>query len=193
MNGKQLACIVLLMIVGAVTYAAQIVHKKAEAAFLAAQEVQLEAEAAAGQTEVSNIALQKAKSESQDLQRFLTAWTPQIQRLGTRQEVEEAVQANTRDKGVFVVSQRFEDKSHAGERMMPRSVLASLTLEDDYSKVMNWLGELEKKIPLARVTSCRISSASTGRQVHMEVALEVPLIDLGVNPLGVTEKKKKGA
>ncbi len=192
MNGKQLACIVLLMILGAVTYGAQIVHKKAEAALASAQGAQMDAETAAQATEISNMGLATAKHQARDLQRFLAAWTPQIERLASRQEVEQAIQANTREKGVFVVNQRFEDKTNSNQRMMPRSVMASLTVEDEYAKVMNWLGDIERKVPLARVTTCRISAASTGRQVHMEVAMEVPLIDLGVNPLGVTEKKVKG-
>lgn len=191
MNGKQMACIVLLMIVGAVTYGAQIVHKKAEAAVQAAEDAQMSAEAASGLTELAKTTLERSKHDTQELQRFLGAWKPVIGRLGSRQEVESAIQANTRDKGVFVVNQRFEDKGNSGNRMMPKSVMASLIIEDEYSKVMNWLGDLEKKVPLARVTSCRISAANTGRQIHMEVAIEVPLVDLSVNPLGVEAKKKK--
>jgi hypothetical protein len=191
MNGKQMACIVLLMIVGAVTYGAQIVHKKAAVAILAAEDERVSAESAASDANTAKISLERAKSDAQELDRFLGAWTPIIQRLSSRQEVESAVQANTREARVFVVNQKFEDKVTQGERMRPRSVLASLIVEDEYSKVLNWLGNLEKKIPLVRITSCRISAANTGRQVHMEVTLEVPLIDLSVNPLGVEVKKKK--
>lgn len=191
MNGKQVACVILLMIVGAFTYGAQIVHKKAESALAAAESAKLDAETAMQATEIANTMLITTKHNAQDLQRFLAAWTPQIQRLASRQEVEEAIQASRQEKGVFIVNQRFEDKTNSGQRMMPRSVMASLVVEDDYAKVMNWLGDMERKIPLARVTSCRISAASTGRQIHMEVAMEVPLIDLEVNPLGVTEKKGK--
>ena len=189
MNGKQIACIVLLMIIGAVTYGAQIVHKKAVIAVQAADDEKASAELAATDANTAKITLEKAKSDAQDLERFLLAWTPVIQRLSSRQEVESAVQANTREMRVFVVNQKFEDKANLGERMRPRSILASLVVEDDYSKVLNWLGSLEKKIPLVRITSCRISAANTGRQVHMEVALEVPLIDLSVNLLGVDAKK----
>jgi len=190
MNGKQMACVVLLMIIGAITYGAQLVHKRAELALLSASEAQMAADAAAARTESANNALQVAKHDARELQRFLAAWTPQIQQMGTLQEVEEAIQVNTREKGVFVVSQRFEDKVNSGNRMMPRSVFASMVIEDDYSKVMNWFGEMERRLPLARVLNCRISAASTGRQIHMEISLEVPLMNLGVNPLGATQKKK---
>ena len=109
MNGKQMACIVLLMIIGAVTYGAQIVHKKAAVAIQAADDEAASAELAANDANMAKITLEKAKSDAQDLERFLVAWTPVIQRLSSRQEVESAVQANTREARVFVVSQKFED------------------------------------------------------------------------------------
>lgn len=180
-----------MMIIGAVTYGAQIVHKKAAVAIQAAEDEKTSAEMAANDANIGKITLEKAKSDAQDLERFLTAWTPVISRLSSRQEVESAVQANTRESRVFVVNQKFEEKANVGERMRPRSVLASIIVEDEYSKVLNWLGTLEKKVPLIRITSCRISAANTGLQVHMEVNLEVPLIDLSVNPIGAEPKKKK--
>lgn len=186
-----MACIVLLMIIGAVTYGAQIVHKKAAVAIQAAEDEKASADLAATEANTAKVTLERAKSDAQDLERFLVSWTPVIQRLSSRQEVESAVQGNTRETRVFVVNQKFEEKVNQGERMRVRSILASLIVEDEYSKVLNWLGSMEKKIPLVRITSCRISAANTGRQVHMEVNLEVPLIDLSVNPLGVEAKKKK--
>jgi hypothetical protein len=190
MNGKQIACIVLLMFIGAMTYVAQIVHQKATAAELEAEEAAFAAEAMKMAAENADAALKKTQFESRDLRRFLEAWTPQINRMGSRQEVEGAIQANTRDKGVFVISQRFEDKSNSLGLMMPKSVMASMVVEDDFHKVMNWLGSMEQKLPLARVSSCRISAAATGRQIHVEVSLEVPLVNLSINPLGTIEKKE---
>lgn len=189
MNGKQMACIVLLILLGAMTYVAQIVHQKAVAAQTEAEEMESSAELMKMEAENASTALEKTQFDSRELRRFLEAWTPQIVRLGSRQEVEGAIQANTRDKGVFVISQRFEDKSNAAAVMMPKSVMASMVVEDDFHKVLNWLGSMEQKLPLARVTSCRISAAATGRQIHVEVSMEVPLVNLSVNPLGTIEKK----
>jgi hypothetical protein len=188
MNGKQMACIVLLMFIGAMTYVVQMVHQRAVAAQVATEEAEMNAESMGGQAEAARDLLQHAQFKARELQRFLEAWTPQVTRLASRQEVESAIQANTRDKGVFVVSQRFEDKANSGIKMMPKSVMASMVVEDDFHKVMNWLGSMEQKVPLARVTSCRVSAAGTGRQIHVEVSMEVPLFDLSVNPLGTIEK-----
>jgi hypothetical protein len=190
MNGKQIASIVLLMLIGAMTYVAQIVHKKAVAARMEAEEVQFAAETMTMAAENADTALKKTQFESRELRRFLEAWTPQVNRMGSRQEVEGAIQANTREKGVFVISQRFEDKNNSQAVMMPKSVMASMVVEDDFHKVMNWIGSMEQKLPLARLSSCRISAAATGRQIHVELSMEVPLVNLSVNPLGTIEKKK---
>ena len=56
--------------------------------------------------------------------------------------------------------------------------LANLVIEDEYAKVLNWLGDIEKRLPLARVKACRITGGGTLRQLRMDVSLEVPLIDL---------------
>ena len=112
-----MACIVLLMIIGAVTYGAQIVHKKAAVAIQSADDEAASAELAANDANMAKITLEKAKSDAQDLERFLVAWTPVIQRLSSRQEVETAVQANTRDARVLVSSLQFEEKDNVGKRL----------------------------------------------------------------------------
>jgi hypothetical protein len=43
---------------------------------------------------------------------------------------------------------------------------------------MNWIGELERRLPMARMMSCRITGGDNGRQVHAEVAVEVPMVNL---------------
>ena len=189
MNGKQLACVVLLLIVGVIVYAARMVHGNTVATVAEAMAAQDAAHAAERAKDDANTILLYTKEKSRELQRFLTAWKPQIMRVDSRQEVEEAIQATTRGRGIFVVSQKFEDKRTPEGPMIARRVMASMVVEDEYSKVMNWLGDLEQKMPLVRITSCRLSAASSGRQVHMEVAMEMPLVDLNADPTGATKKK----
>jgi hypothetical protein len=74
---------------------------------------------------------------------------------------------------------------------MPSAVRASIVLEDDYAKTVNWIGEMERKLPLARMTSCRLTGGDNGRQVHAEVILEVPLADLKVSPAALAAKDVK--
>ena len=55
-------------------------------------------------------------------------------------------------------------------------------MQDEYSKTLNWLGELERKLPLARVTTCRLKQGETGRQVSLEIRFEIPMINLDAQP-----------
>ncbi len=59
-----------------------------------------------------------------------------------------------------------------------RTVRASLVLEDQYARTINWLGEIERRLPLARLANCRLTGGNNNTQVHAEISLEVPLADL---------------
>ena len=189
MNGKQLACVILLMFIGGITYAAQIVHKKAEQAVTEAAAAEDGATAADTDRTTAEGLKNFRKSETEEIRRFLTTWTPHISRFQASHEVENAVQVTLRDKGVFVVSQKFDVKVGRPGTMITRSVLFNLVIEDEYAKTLNWLGEIERRLPTGRVTSCRLTGGGSGRQVHMELAMEVPLIDLTVDPTAKAGKR----
>ncbi len=185
MNGKQLACVMLMMIVGIVTYTGQIVHKKADAVRAEARAAQDAAQTAENERQIAEITSKRVDSESADMRRFLDTWTPLIDNVQTSQEVENAIQASIRAAKLYVDSQKFEPKISRAGKLIPKMVKATIIAEDDYPKTMNWLGELEKKLPLARITVCRMTPGKDTKSVRMELSLEVPIINLKVDP---TEK-----
>lgn len=191
MNGKQLACVVLMMIVGTVTYTGQIIHKKTQAVQAEAKAAQEAAQAADNARQIAEITSKRVDAESGELRRFLETWTPHIDNIQTAQEVEEAVQASIRKATLYVDSQKFEPKQARVGRVIPRIVKAAIIAEDEYPKTMNWLGELEKKLPLARITVCRITPGKDTKSIRMELSLEVPIINLKADPTEKEDGKKK--
>jgi hypothetical protein len=189
MNGKQLACVILMILIGFMTYGLQIFNNKARERQMEAEDAVAEAEAAATDADLMHTILEKAQFEAAELRKFLREWTVLIDRLGSRQEVETAILSINRDSNIFVLSQRFEDKANTNQKMMPKQVMVSMLVEDEFPKVMNWFGTLEQRVPLMRVKTCRVTSGSTGRQIQMEVTLEVPLIDLAAAPELAVAKK----
>ena len=189
MNGKQLACVMLMMIIGIVTYTSQMVHKKAAAVRAEAKAAQDAAEAADSDRQIAEITSKRVDAESTDLRRFLEAWTPQIDNIQTSQEVEEAVQASIRNAKLYVDSQKFEAKPVKVGKVIPRVIKAAIIAEDEYPKAMNWLGDLEKKLPLARITICRLTPGKDTKSVRMELSLEIPIINLKADPAEKAEKK----
>lgn len=191
MNGKQLACVLLMMIVGVVTYTAQIIHKKTQSVQGEAKAAQEAAQAADNARQIAEITSKRVDAESAELRRYLETWTPHIDNVQTAQEVEEAVQASIRRATLYVDSQKFEPKITRVGKVISKIVKAAIIAEDEYSKTMNWLGELEKKLPLARITICRITPGKDTKSIRMELSLEVPIMNLKADPTEKDDVKKK--
>jgi hypothetical protein len=69
-------------------------------------------------------------------------------------------------------------RENRDNKIVPRALLGTLIVQDDYAKTMNWLGEVERKLPLIRITSCRLKQGETGRQVSLEIHFEIPIVNL---------------
>jgi hypothetical protein len=190
MNGKQLACVMLMMVIGVVTYSGQMVHKKAVAVRKEAKAAEDAAQTADSESQISKIRSERVDADSTEIRRFLESWTTPIDNIQTSQEVEEAVQSSIRASKLYVDSQKFEPKlSRTPGRVVARIIKAAIVAEDEYPKTMNWLGELEKKLPLARITVCRITPGKETKNVRMELSLEIPIMNLKADPTERAGKK----
>lgn len=178
MNPKQLACIILLMFIGAMTYTAQIIHKKVNTTREEAQDAEDAAVAMENERSTADIETAVFKAKTEDVRRFLRTWLPSIERVQTQQEVEQTIELSLRERGVLVRSKKIEPKTAAINKIIPKSVLTTLTIEEEYAKVLNWLGDIERRLPTARMKVLQITGGSTGRQLKMEVSFETPIFDL---------------
>ncbi len=182
MNPKQLACVVLMVFVGALTYFAQIGHKKAGAMKKAAEKAIDDTTAADGARQTAEILTTRTKAETDEIRRFLKSWVPYVDKVQTEQEVESAIELSLRERGISLVRTRKTEVQSSNEnKIMPRTVLTTLVIEDEYAKVINWLGEIEKRLPLARVKSCRLTGGNSVRQLRLDVSLETPIVNLALD------------
>lgn len=189
MNPKQLACIILLMFIGAMTYTAQIVHNKVNTTRAEAQDAEDAALAMENERNTAEIETGVFKANTEDVRRFLRSWLPSIERVQTQQEAEQTIELSLRERGVLVRSKKIEPKPTPINKIIPRSVLTTLTIEEEYAKVLNWLGDIERRLPTARMKVVQITGGSTGRQLKMEVSFETPIFDL--NATDSTKGKSK--
>lgn len=179
MNPKQLACVVLMMFIGGITYFGQIIHQKVALMKKAAEDAEADALAAEGNRQTADILTARTKAETEEIRRFLASWMPHAEKTQTEQEVESAIEFSLRDKGITLVrSRKSEVKNTRENPVIPRSVIATLTIEDEYAKVLNWFGEIERRLPLSRVKVCRVTGGGTGRQLRLDVSIETPLVAL---------------
>ncbi|MDB6007418.1 MAG: hypothetical protein JWR15_4405, partial [Prosthecobacter sp.] len=80
MNGKKIACILLLATVGIVIYFGQTIHGKSVAKRTDAENAETAAIGVEGQRDTANLDLIKIKSETNELNRFLQTWSPHADR-----------------------------------------------------------------------------------------------------------------
>ncbi|MFN9958280.1 MAG: hypothetical protein ACK55I_34695, partial [bacterium] len=52
---------------------------------------------------------------------------------------------------------------------------ATLLFDDNYTKLLNWIGNMEKIKPTMRIGRLALSKGSRGDDLRMELVLEVPL------------------
>jgi hypothetical protein len=179
MNPKQLACVILLMIIGTMTYTAQIIHNKVTTTRTEAEDAEHAAITAENERSTAEIETAMFKTDTEDVRRFLRSWLPAIERVQTQQEAEQTIELSLRERGINLVrSRKTELKTAASNKLIPKSVLTTLTIEEEYAKVLNWLGDIERRLPTARMKVVQITGGSSGRQLKMEVSFETPIFDL---------------
>jgi hypothetical protein len=178
MNGKKIACVILMMILASIAYGTQIMQKRAKGMLEEADNAETDAKTAETQRKVADTEVTNLKFKTQDLRQFLKDWEPNIKRMQTTQEAEQALQSIVRNSRILIVSQKFEVRENRESKITPKLLQGTLIVQDEYAKTMNWLGELERRMPLTRITSCRVKQGDTGRQVNVEIHFEIPIVNL---------------
>ena len=132
------------------------------------------------------------KTDTEDVRRFLRGWLPAIERVQTQQEAEQAIELSLRERGINLVrSRKTELKISNNNKIIPKSVLTTLTIEEEYAKVLNWLGDIERRMPTARMKVVQITGGSTGRQLKLDVSFETPIFDLAAADAEKAKSKDK--
>lgn len=178
MNGKKVAALILILIIASIAYGSQMMQKQSSAMRAEANQAEEDCETSLQARKNKVTELARVEFDCKEFRQFLLRWKPIIEHLQTGQEAEQALMSIVRNSGILVLSQKFEVKESHGSPLIPKSLQGTLITQDEYGKALNWLGELERKIPLIRVNSCRIKQGENGRQINMEVHFEIPLVSL---------------
>ena len=192
MNPKQLACFILMALIGVIFYTAQIVHQKVSAMRQEADDAESAATTAETERSTAEIKTAVLKTETEEIRRFLRAWLPAVEKIQTQQEVEQTIELSIREGSIGLVRQRrTEPKGSSTNKLIPKSVLTTLTIEEEYAKVLNWLGDIERRLPLSRMKIVQITGGSTARQLKLDVSFETPIFDLNSANAPADKDKKK--
>jgi hypothetical protein len=179
MNTKQLACLILIAIMAGVIQLGLTLRKGAAAvAEEARKEEDVEKSEISKRDAVLN-GLNGLKKQSGDLLAFIAEWEPQFAVFQEQQSAETIISMKVRSDRLATLQQRYQQIPHKMNgkdvETLPNLARATLTFEDSYPKLLNWLGEMERIHPTMRVWSITLSKGSRGDDLRMELVLEVPL------------------
>jgi hypothetical protein len=178
MNGKKVACIILLKIIACLAYGGQVMQQRTKAMLEEAANAETDAKNAETQFKMAETEVINLKFKTQDLRQFLKDWEPVIKRVQSEQDADQAIMSLVKNSRILTLNQKTNGRENRENKVVPRTLQGTLIVQDDYAKTMNWLGELERKLPLMRISSARLKQGETGRQVNLEIHFDIPIVNL---------------
>ena len=116
------------------------------------------------------------KRQSTDIIEFLRVWQPEFDLVGTTQSAEVSFDMKVRESGLLNLTKSFQAAPLKDNPSIPSVLRARLVFEDDFIKLLNWLGKTESTLPTVRVSEIHIKKGSRPTDIWMEISLEQPLI-----------------
>lgn len=178
MKNHQSACFLLLFLTGAMLYGVNTLRNSTDSAREMMKEALAEAETNEVQAQNALTQLKMLDSKTAELRLVYNEWKPHFENHRTPQDAEQRIAEVIREGDVFLISQKFETEEIEAGSIIKDALIANLVVEDDYAKALNWLGRLEEAIPSSRISRCEIIRGDRGNDVHLEVRLEIPILNI---------------
>jgi hypothetical protein len=186
MNAKQLGIVIVLVGILLLVQLAQSFRNKASALDV---EVAKEAKEEGGlrtQLQAEQDVHSELKRQSDDLISFVEKWEPFFAIIEEQQAAETGISMKVREAEMLNLSQRYQQLPHKISNKLNKSLpilmRATLVFDDNYSKLLNWIGNMEQIRPTMRIGRLALAKGSRGEDLRMDLVLEVPLRDQGKRP-----------
>lgn len=174
MNRKHLAAIIVTLFIVVLFQLTMTIR----ASLAKVREQLLAAEASANAASAllvgEQVGLKAMQDNSADMLEFLNRWGDAMSIFDTPDSGELAIAARVKQASLVTLSQRFEVVKNENESI-PTAIRAHLTFEDDYTKLLNWIGSIETEFPSSRLTSLRIIRGESGNDIRTTMVLDIPL------------------
>lgn len=179
MNAKQMGMLMVLVGIVIVVQLGQSFRNQAKAINSEADAAVAEATGLVTQQQAENTVYEDLQRQSADLLEFVAKWEPFFAILEEQQAAETSISMKVREAEMLNLSQRYQQIPHKISNKditaLPILMRASLVFDDDYIKLLNWVGQMEKIRPTMRIGRLALSKGSRGDDLRMDVTLEIPL------------------
>lgn len=176
MNNKHLACVFIGLIIAAQLYCVVMVKSKRDAMTSEAETASMAADGARNQASIARNQLTGLKAKTEAVRQYLAIWDPFLRKSESEERGQTLIDDLIRQGAVTQLSGKYDPAPNAGNAYIPKVVKAELLFEDDYHKTLEWLGEVERSLPAARISKCRLTKGTTSNDIKMEMTLELPVV-----------------
>ncbi len=176
MNNKHISCGIIALLILALVQLTLWAQNNRIKVQDEADKAQMAEDDASSQLLREQSQLSDLRRQSADLIEFLRIWQPYFLTIDNPQSAEVNMSMRVKDANLLSLSQRFETTPVKGNPSIPSSMKALLTFEDDYARLMNWLGQIEVQMPTIRTSNVRLSKGTRANDIRMDVALEQPML-----------------
>jgi len=163
------------MIIAAMAYGTLMMKNKLDAAKEESEGVERAALSATSARKGAQIDLDKKTRDTEDLREYLAEWDSYLKQTKTVTDAERMFNQKVTQGNLTIFDQSFVSTSIKKGSTIPSSHGVRLVIEDDYHRLLDWIGSLESTLPTSRVTNCTISKGGKGNDVKIKLLAEVPL------------------
>lgn len=179
MNPKQLGVVIVLAGILIAIQLGMSFQQKARTIDVEVEKARAEEKSLHTQLDAEKELLADLQRQSAGLLEFVSKWKPYFALMHEQQSAETSISMIVREQAMLTLSQRYEQAPHKINNKdieaLPVLVRASLLFDDNYRKLLNWIGNMEKIKPTMRIGRLALSKGSRGEDLRMELLLEIPL------------------
>lgn len=180
MNTKQLAAILVVVLVVVIFQGGLSLRQKASAAAKQADEATAQLQISESQLQYEKTYYEGQTKDVGGLVKFANLWRGQFAVMEEQNEAETGISMKVRASNLLNLAQRYENLPHTSNNKpnesLPQIVRATLLFEDSYAKLLNWMAMMEKTKPTMRVGRVAMTAGGRDNEIRMEIVLEVPLL-----------------
>lgn len=176
MNNKHIACVIVVVLIVCMLQGSAWMNSRMQKMQTEARDASSKVEASNQRLKIERRQLEELRTNSRKLIEYLKVWQPYFDAVDSPQAAELKISLRIKEDNLTSLAQRYEVVGQPGNKSLPYIMRAYLTFEDDYSRVLNWLGSVESQLPTARVSSLKLSKGTGANDLRMEMILEQPLL-----------------
>lgn len=176
MNRKHLACILVGLLIVCIVQGTMWMKNRMAFVQSEAQKATTTANLTATQLLREKKSLSELSQSSEKLIDFLRIWEPYFSPDESPQSAELNITLKIKEDNLVSLSQRYEVVALKGNQSLPYIGRSHITLEDNYARLLNWLGRIETSIPTVRLSSLRVAKGTGKDDLRMEIIFEQPLM-----------------